>query len=911
MSDVNVALPDGTPGTVPSSEVSKLPQGSRALSAPEVESAKTEIAKANEPITAKGVASDYGDMMLAGQHALLRGEGEAVGLPVDTAATGIAGLFGDHAKQATRTYLHGLDERHPVISTMAGLEGNVAGAVGAAAMLKAPGGIGAPASRGLGGLAARMAYGGAENVVQATTKDVNEASLGDHTINGEKLLAAAPERFLIGAAFTGAFEGVAHGAGKGISALRGAAVPALETGASRAVGREVGMIGDEGVAAGQRIRGLNQGEIPTSRSSMAGLLEAEQGAQRTRGVAERAGAADALAGTQTAEAGALSMRQEAGRTATAAAGRDAAEGLRGAMPAALHEEMAAATATVRQVEEHYGALRQTLTQEHAEASQLAAELAHEHAATTEQLAKAMTAAEKHSGIAPKDAEAMASRQAEHETGMAEMVRTRAEVPKGPTKAELIAYAEGRGPKPVPQGDAGYGMRAADIDAENARVENITATGSESSVHEVTRLKDLADQLKTAHKEAVAHVGSVTKAFKKNEVEAARDLSIAGRAADVRIASFQRVAEKEASGLEKKASTDVASFEKGATKEKASLAKEHDRQIKKLPKPSDTTDVDPLVAGMRSHMATQAERPAISGTAGLGAMFSVLHGNPVGAALALGGSFAAGKARGQGNLLAARAMRGLSQQLTSVDAAVRKGTLLIMGRSGARVAGAVDQEVTREAPVKGPSFESISQDLYAAQGNPLILEHRVREAMGSVATDAPQTYTATLEATQRAHAFLLSILPAPQRDPYSLTPQLVHGSVDETTKYDFMRSFATVARPFSIYQDVANKTVTESQVDAIEQVYPTLYAQMRAEVDHQRVLLKEPMDYEREIHIGTLLGLVTNEVLEPDFQDLLAKTYKDKTAQGQMSGGGSQSPSGESKTSKRMMSGSESLEGGQQ
>ncbi len=568
----------------------------------------------------------------------------------------------------------------------------------------------------------------------------------------------------------------------------------------------------------------------------------------------------------------------------------------------------------------------------------------------------MTAAEKHSGIA--HAEAMAARQAEHETGMAEMVRTRAEMPKGPTKAELIAYAEGRGPKPVPQGDAGYGMRAADIDAENARVENITATGSESSVHEVTRLKDLADQLKTAHREAVGHVGAVTKAINKTEKEAARDLTIAGRAADVRMAAFRQTAvreanvtgkaasratgnvavveaevaasiekaraigQKEASLAEKKGSVLIEKAkeeaaagrevaEKGATKEKVSLAKEHDRQVRKLPKGTDATDVDPLIAGMRSHMATEAERPAVSGAAGLGAMFSVLHGNPLGAALSLGSSFAAGKARGQGNLLAARAMRGLSQQLTSVDAAVRKGTLLIMGRSGARAAGAVEDEVTREAPTKGPSFESISQDLYAAQGNPLILEHRVREAMGSVATDAPQTYMATLEATQRAHAFLLSILPPPQRDPYSLTPQLVHGSVDETTKYDFMRSFATVTRPLSIYQDVANKTVTESQVDAIEQVYPTLYAQMRAEVDHQRVLLKEPMDYEREIHIGTLLGLVTNEVLEPDFQDLLAKTYKDKTAQGQMAGGGSKSSGSESKTTKSMMSGSESLEGGQQ
>lgn len=896
---VPVALPGGSTGTVPAAEAQALPEGSRVLSPEEHGAAQTSIAKAHTPVTLESVAGTA----QAASHGAVRGFGEAFGVPVDPLEVGIAGLFGDRAKQNSRAYLNKLNTEHPYVTGISQLAGNVEGAGVASVITGNPGG----GLRGAGGVAARMAMGGAENVLQATTRDVNEASLGDHVINGEKILAATPERFIIGAAFTGAFEGGAAVLGKGISALRGSAAPALEEGATRAVGREVGMTGEEGLAAGQRIRTLAGGEVPTSRGSIAELLGTEQGALRRGAAAERAGVADALAGTQATEAGALMLRQEAARKAGAGAGRAAVEEMRAAAPEALHAEMAAANAPLRQVEEHYATLRQALTEEHATASKVERELAEEHAATVRQLEVATKNAETHSGVVPKEAAA----QAEREVASVDGRLTRAEFDEMiDTQLGLTGHRKDPNARRAFEAamEKHYGAPIEPEEILAKRVENVGVTGSASASSEVSRLKGLADQLKVAGKEAADHLASIVKVARKTEADAARDLAASGRGADARIAAFQRSAAKDIAGLEKQAVGDRASFEKGATKERAALGKTHDAQIKALPKASEATSVDPLLAGLKERQATLATQPAISGNAGLGAVFSILHGNPMAAAGGLVSSFAAGQARQHGNLAAARAMRGLSEQITKVDLAVRNGTMLILGRAGARAAGSAEDRFDKdEGPAKGPSFESISRDLYAAQGNPLILEHRVREAMGDIAKDAPQTYQATLAATQRAHAFLLSVLPPPQRDPYSLTPQLTHGSVDKTTQYDFMRSFATIAKPLRIYQDVHNKSVTEQQVLAIEQVYPELYAQMRAEVDHQRTLLKEPMDYEREIHVGTLLGLMTNEVLEPDFQDLMSNTYKDKSAQNKTAGGSKSQGSG-SKTSKSMMSGSESIEG---
>jgi hypothetical protein len=1026
---VPVALPDGSTGTIPANEAPLLQEGSRVLTPQEHAAAKADIAQKAEASSPGGFAKNYADTSLSGVHSLIRGEGEAVGLPVDRAITGIADYFG--GRKQTADYLKGLDERHPVVSGITGVQGNVAGALGAMAALKSP----AAGMRGLAGVAARAGIGGVETVVQATTKDVNEAALGDHEVNGEKLLAAAPGRFLTGAAFSGAFEGGAAILGKGISAARPGAVAALEGGAAKAVGRDVGLAGDDAAVAGRRIMDLSGG-VPKSKAGIAEVLGAEQVAQRGRAVAAREGTLDALAGTQATEAAGLSARQEAARGAAARQGRDvvqgaewagaedalgamgrdqarmgeaeltsafrtrtartgladaegAAAGARQSAEEAFHAEMVAAHTPLRQVEEHYGALRQAVGAERATAVEVAEALKVERIANAHELQKALLAAESKAGI--KNAEARAARELENEAAMADIAsgkaeaeRLRAAVPRAPTKEDLIALAkqgkivdammddgrgnmvavkrwvanEGAAPVPGAQGKVGYGMRAADEDAKQAeailakRVDNAAAVSSKSTSDEVLRYRSLSDQLKTAHEDALAHVRKVEAVAADTETKAVRDITAAQKGAEARAtaafrASVRPVAEdaavakaterikvveaevaksveaakaigsKEAAEAEKRGAVLIAKAQKEANainsraakvagEEKVALNKTHDAQIKAVPAASEATDVDHLVAGIATKSKSDAERPVVSNPAVMGAVFSVLHGNPMAAAGGLVSSFAAGQARARGNLVAARAMVALSKSITAVDKAVQNGTLAILGKSAGRAAGATLDAASDDEP-KTPSFEAITKDLYAVQGNPQILERRVSAALGDVANVAPQTYTQTLASTQRAHDFLLSILPPSQTDPNSLTPQIDRGAVDASTKYEFMRSFSTVQYPLRIYKDVQNGTVTEQQMDAIKAVYPTLYDAMRDEVNHVRTTLTEPVDYEREIHIGTLMGIVTNEVLEPDFQDLQAKAYEDKETAG--SPAGSKPSSADSKSSKSMMSGSESVEGG--
>jgi len=975
--------PDGTPITLPREKVGALEaSGGHTISDQQAEVERAKIAQAHEAATPAGAAENYGESVLAGMHSLARGEGEAAGIPIDRGITGIASLFGgEEAAKKTGSYLKGLDQKHPYLTGFTGLEGNVAGALGVAELT---GGLGNPMSmkalaapRTAANVAARMAAGGAENVVMSTTRDINEAALGNHEVNGEKLLAAAPGRFLMGAALTGGFEAGAHILGKGLSAAKRGLVPALEEGADRAVGREVGAAGEEAASVGKRVRGLAEEHegvsVPSDRTQLADILAAEQGAQRSRHATEHAGIVDALAGEQATEAGALSIRQEAARKAAARAGQRGVTEAEGAAaethlegmarggarveqaelegyakrsaahgeafdrnmasavaegragPAALHEEMAAATRTMNQIDEHYGALRQALAEEHAVATRTADDLAAERAANSKDLAAALKEVREGGHTAPGN-------QLTH-SQFDDIVQEYLGITghKGDPSARWAAEK---------QLLAIYGEPIEEAAA-------MAGTGEK-----VARLQGLADHLGKAHEEALAHVATVEAAARTTEAQAAKDMALAARATDARIATFQKVTSKEAAqagkladqalakvraveeqtaaAVEKaravgqkeaeaarvagekqvaaaraQAEAAQANVERVATKERAALEREHSAEIRKLPKLRTDTDVDPLIEGMN---APRERPPLVSSGAALGAGWSLLHGNPVAAVTSLAASFAAGRLRGHGNLAAARALRGVSQALTHIDDAVQKGTALILGQVGARVAKSAIDKVERPTK-KPPKFDDIASELYAAQANPMILERRVTEGLGPLAKTAPQTYAETLASTQRAHAFLLGILPRPQRDPHSLTPQFDPSIIDESTKYEFMKSYGTVVDPLSIYKDVHDKSVTEQQVQAIEEVYPRLYAQMKNEVERQKLFLTKPIEYDRAIHVGTLLGVITDEVLEPDFQAALAANYEDKEAAGAPEG--SKGSSGESKLAKSMMSASENVEGGMQ
>ena len=153
------------------------------------------------------------------------------------------------------------------------------------------------------------------------------------------------------------------------------------------------------------------------------------------------------------------------------------------------------------------------------------------------------------------------------------------------------------------------------------------------------------------------------------------------------------------------------------------------------------------------------------------------------------------------------------------------------------------------------------------------------------------------------------MPVAQRDPYTLTPNLEPGHVDPVDQYEFMQRVSAVDDPLSVFSATKAGDISALQVEAVQNVYPELFDQMRNEVRYQTMLLKTPVDYDKSIHVGTLLGITTDETLEPDFQTSQQKAFAQKADAGAPIGGKSPPSPPPGNMTKMLTSGSQAVEGG--
>lgn len=949
MADIPVQLPDGTPGTIAPSDRKNLAPGSKILTPEEYDAAKAQVTGAQRPITLGEAAKEGGETWVAGQHAAMRGAFESFGVPLDS---GIGALMGSGATD----YLKHLDEEHPLVSGWMGAMGQARGDIGAGEL------TGGTAAAGRLGAVGRVLQGGVQNVVAASAHDINEASLGDRSVNGEALAASALGRFAVGGITAGLFEGGAAALERGIPKLAEVGVPALESGANRAVGREAGAVGDEAVAAGARIRGLNEGEVPGSSSELGDILAKEQARQRGAAATDYEGRLGELANQQTREAAELSARQEAARKTTydnagvsvAASDRagtesvldtaarggeavDAAEQAAMGRARAAHGEAFDATKAaiaaderaggaglqdaMAQVGQHvdatiskYGAARQAVSEERDRAVSVLSQLQKERAANAKELGKAL----EDSGL---DFDAY------HE---AAVTRARAAGVRGEVTSHPIYTSS--------------------MDEFEKEVQGLSSPAAGAHIE---RLRSLETDLGKAEAQAQKHVGDIDKNIKALEAEADKAVRQAAKQADAHVKQFQAQAPKEATKAgdaaaaararardieaqgkadveaargkgqaalekaQKKAEADSAAanaeaeatrrkFESGASKESAALTKEHAKAEKAVPKASDKTDVDALVASHQGVVDRRAATPALSPTGAMGALLTAAHGHPMGAAGALLSSFAVGRAKAHGNLVAARTLRALSEHLSSVDVAIKNGAAGLFSEVGTGVAMAGERAIPKSEK-RQPAFDDVAKAVIAARANPALVEAKVRAHLGPAASDAPDTYAATLDAAQRAQVFMQSILPPAPVDAHTLTPLLERPGIDETSQDTFMQAFGAIQDPLSLMADAKTGNLTEEKVEAVAAVQPALLKKMRLEVQSQIPTVKSPLDYEREMQIGMLLGQPTNEVQDPAFQASMRASYQNKAAQSQPVG--SKPKPGDAKTTKNLQSTSESVERG--
>lgn len=859
-----------TVGKVEAVDPSKLARqaeadGSRELSAVDV--ARYEAQQRRE-----AREGDYVQGRIAETVGKVRGVGEAFGVPTDEVAGGVADLFGKGIE--TRGYLRGLNEDHPFMSGAGELAGQVGGSIGVGALTGGGGTAGGVAKR-FGGYALR---GGLENLVIGSTHDVNEGSLGNPDLAGEKLLAQMPKHLVLGAVGGVVGGAIGEGIGAAWNAFSKSAPKALESGADRLIGREFG--GD--AALGAEIRS-KVGKVPGSAEEVVSTLQREQQGFQAASLARTASEREALAARQVGEAGKLSAEQEARRLATAKESKRALEEL-----ASQHQ-----------------AAREALTEQAAQATKQATELAAEREAARLQLRSLAGKLDAVPGAELPNARTIL------DSAKATFGGTLA--PSSPNAQKLFqewtqAFEE-RAAKGLSFKELQSSIKS--LDQMEVRQRVVSGWGNDPEVAKAFQsLRQAArDEFDRASEATAAMAGDSTSLSAKGlrdripELDKAYKEALAGvDQTEAATLAFERAARKEAALAEREAAQGTRKLEAGIREEDRAFDRASRAEEKALPKASKETPVDTLLGRIKAPAKAEASPAGVALGLG-GAALSLAHGNAAGAAMGALSALQATGARSGNNLTAARTMRALADLLSKSDGEIAR----VAGRAvGRYVRQGSDTDLPKSSK-REVTFEKAAKEVRSAAANPLMLESRVREAAGPWAKDAPGVYSALLTAAQRQQAFLASKLPQSRVDPLSPTAHLEPDDLSDTEKYDFLQYFKASKDPVKAMEDVAAGKGTPQQVEAVEAVYPQMYEQTKNELRRYLASLTKPLDYDYAVNIGTLMQVDTDTVMTGGFQSALADMYSEREKSEEMPGGSK--PRGvNSRLSKSMQSAGQSMQG---
>jgi hypothetical protein len=843
-------------------------EGSHELSPAELsryEAQQAREARAHNPVEGK-IAATVGKV---------RGVGEAFGVATDPLAISLADLGGRGGD--VQKYLKDLKDYHGLESGYGELSGQAAGTIAGGEIL----GAGAPSAAtaagriGIGAAKAGVA-GGLENLIAGSTHDVNETSLGNADLAGEKLYAQMPKHFGVGLAAGTVLGGSGSAAGEALAPLFKALPGKLGAASDAALGREFGGSAELGGQLRTKLGG-----VPKSAAEVEGLLTAEQKLFREGAAAERDAAKAGLLERQGAE-----TAQQAAKSAEARAA-----------------QAKQAQAAIAEIQAHHQTAREALAAQHGEAASNAVKLGDELQAARKQLRTLADDLDKVKGaervsvgnivgqatagfrpdpLMPASPRAMAlfqewaaNLEGKTHLGFKETQNLIKSIDIMETRQKVVS-GWGNDPEVA---RAFSSMRDA-AKAEFDRASEATAAGvSEAKGLSASRIKESISSLDKAHKEASGNVDNIQKS----------------------IFDFERSAKLEARAAERAAASETRGFEAGLRQEDRAFAKGQKAEERALPKASKETPVDTLLGKVKSRPQKEG---GLTGAAGMGALVSLLHGNVAGAALSLVGGFAANTAKAEGNLLAARTLRGLADHIASADGSIAKIAGRAVGRYVRQSADKVD-----DAPKRGEiTFEKASKSVRDAQSNPLIIEQRVRTQAGPWAQQAPGVYSSLLSSAMRSQAFLEGKLPPPRTDPYSLTPHLEQDDLSDTEKYDFVQYARACADPLKAMREVVDGDGSPQQVEAVAAVYPGLYAQTKAEVSRYVATLQKPLDYDRAVNIGVLLQMDTSEVMTAEFQSMQSDMYSAR--QEEEKAPSVSSPRGvNSRLSKSMSSATEQMQSG--
>lgn len=143
---------------------------------------------------------------------------------------------------------------------------------------------------------------------------------------------------------------------------------------------------------------------------------------------------------------------------------------------------------------------------------------------------------------------------------------------------------------------------------------------------------------------------------------------------------------------------------------------------------------------------------------------------------------------------------------------------------------------------------------------------VRRAMRGVSDYAPGVAMGIAGTHGRAMQFLAAKLPPIPRTQLSVLQPQLEGHVLAPSQVDKLaRYIGAIEEPVEIIEDMRTGLLSPEAVEAIQAVYPDLYASMRNTAILEVASAKEPLSHTAVVRLSLLFGFAGSPTLEPAFQ----------------------------------------------
>lgn len=187
-----------------------------------------------------------------------------------------------------------------------------------------------------------------------------------------------------------------------------------------------------------------------------------------------------------------------------------------------------------------------------------------------------------------------------------------------------------------------------------------------------------------------------------------------------------------------------------------------------------------------------------------------------------------------------------------------------GRSRTRrtATGLTSQLTSDNRATRRRAYSDHAKQIAEVNSNPELAAARLADVTGStLPAVAPRAHARMAMQASKVASYLQSKMPAPARDPNSITPHLDEPPpVSDKDLYDYSQRYEGATEPLSLLEDIARGDVDPLKVEAVRECWPQVYAGIQTKIFAELMTRTKPVPPEARRMLDLVLN--ANGAIEP-------------------------------------------------